>query len=262
MTTRYLLLFFIFASVATHAQNRRFLEKVDATEPVFYTESEPVSEQRLDLKNFDVSHNAGLFIGTINSERERRFRIILEQDSLLNQIALAGIDSYNKKRYIHSKTWRQESKSIKFALQYHHSKNKIYSAHAFTVDLLDLEFTQGYYCDKRNDESDLHLYKGKRPKITDPEDENYVEPIPLFAITEKQMGERILNILSKGTLGRDLLSKKYSRVGVAVKVDKHSLHANIRPELFVILIFGGKQLQDIKVPKDVADGSFDNVEEE
>lgn len=253
MTIRSIFISAIFISTASFAQSRRFLERVDNAKPCYYAES-TASAQRLDLLNFDAHQCSGFFISALNHQREFKSRTKLEQDSLLNRIATAGIESYNNKNYRSSITWQKDRGSIKFALQKYHSKNRIYVAHAFRLDLLDLDLSKSFYLDRRIGESELNLYLGKRPKENDPEDKDYVEPVPLNAITEQILAERLIKLMSSGEMEKDFLSKKYSRIGIAVKVDKKSLNAAKRPQLFVIVIYGGKLLQEIKVPQDVTNG--------
>ncbi|MBK9191528.1 MAG: hypothetical protein IPM77_08430 [Crocinitomicaceae bacterium] len=48
---------------------------------------------------------------------------------------------------------------------------------------------------------------------------------------------------------------------MALKIDKQSLNRNARPRIFVILIFGGKQLQNIKVPRGLMEDDENKLEE-
>lgn len=260
MTIRFIFILTALISTLSFGQSKRFLDRIEQTKPCYYNESE-ASGQRVDLLNFEKDDCAGMFISTLNKQREWKSRIKLEQDSLLNRIAVACIESYNNKKYRSSITWRNDRVTIKYALQKYHSKNRIYAAHAFRLDLLDLDMSKSFYLDKRIGESELDLYLGNRQKENDPEHEDYVEPVPLNAVTENILAERFMKLLSSGEMEKDLLSKKYTRIGIAVKVDRRSLNAAKRPQLFVILIYGGKLLQGLKIPQEIATGKFENVAE-
>src|SRR5688500_2461857 len=109
------LLIILIAPLAVMAQNRRFLERVDEIPPVYHEVSVASSGQRMDLINFDAAGVSGMIIGTFNAHRSLKFRPGLVQDSLLNRIAQAGIETYSKGRFIYSREWKQEKRSIKYA---------------------------------------------------------------------------------------------------------------------------------------------------
>jgi len=236
--------------------NKRLLDRIEKTETRFYNDRNLNAEKRIELFNFDDNDLSSLVICSVNDERKRRYRPLLEQDSLFNQIALTVLKIFNRKTFVHSPTWRKEKSAINYVLQRLHAKHKAYSAHVFLLDMLDLPFSTSFYCDKKNGNSPINLYKGKKPKVINPNDVNYVEPEALYAITEKQFSDRLLSLLSKGGYSKDLLSKKFSCIGVALKMDTRSLNKNVRPKIFVVLIFGGKVLQNIKLPSDLIEESY------
>jgi hypothetical protein len=259
MTLRFLYISVIFLPVLAVAQDRKFLERVDVTAPQFYVET-TAGGGRMDLVNFNAGAYAGLMIGTFNEHRRLRARPVLEQDSLLNRIALAAILSYNRNKYIYSGEWKKERSSIKYALHHQHASFKMYWAHAFALDVLDLDLRKPFYCDKKNPESDLSLYEGKKPAIIDPEAEGYVAPVPLAAVTDQEFCKRLLGFFS-GAIQDELLDDAYSRIGVALKVDPRSIKVGAyRPRVFVIVVLGGKRLQEVRVPEKVANSVYNKLE--
>lgn len=257
-----LLLLILFFGYFIHAQNKKFLEHIYSSPDYYYIYDQTATNQRIELLNANPDYLSGLFIQALKKERIRRFRPDLEQDSLLNRIARSSIETYNKTRFVYSKTWRQEKKSFRYALIHEESDHKLYSAHAFSIDMLDLKFAESFYYDPKPGTSSVNLYFGKKPEIRNTEDPDYVEPFPIQPVTEEIACQRLIQLLSKGNYKHDLLSKKFSRIGLAIKIDQSSVNRNERPRIFVILIFGGKQLQTIKVRTEMLNDNYDKLDED
>ncbi len=238
-----------------------FLNHVHEAENYFYNDQLQPSVSRIDLLNLDADHLSGLFVSVLKTERSRRLKPELIQDSLLNRIARSGITTFARSKFTYGKIWAVEKQNIKYALQREESKYKLYSAHAFCIDMLDLKFASPFHYDDRIGKSNTNLYYGRKTKASDPENPEQLEDVPVESVTEQQFAERLIDFLSKGMYRKDFLSKKFSRVGVALKIDKQSLNRNARPRIFVILIFGGKQLQNIKVPRGLMEDDENKLEE-
>jgi hypothetical protein len=251
----------IFCFGHSFGQNRRFLNHIENTVTAWYEETLNAGALRIDVKGFDPNYAAGLILGEMNKERIRKHRHEFQQDSLLNRIALAGMETFNKKSFVHGGTWFKERRSIKYALRIYQSENRIYAAHAFVIDMVDLKFSERFYYDKNTGTSSIDLYRGvANSRIDDTEHEDYVAPEPIEAITEDQFSQRLLRHFSKGEIGRNFMSRKFGSAGVAIKMDPASLRSSTkRPQVFVIVIFGGKMLQQIRVPKDVFEGHTETV---
>ncbi|MBD3638420.1 MAG: hypothetical protein HUJ25_13800 [Crocinitomicaceae bacterium] len=222
------------------AQNRKFLIHLNKQDPFKYDEIAAGAE-RLDLINLNTQQVCGVVLNGVNSQLSKKLREPLVQDSLLNKICYSGVQTYSTSRYTKRKTWKKEEKNINYALKLNHSRHKMFAAYAFKVDLLDLPGRDKFYCDKRNFDSDLHLYAGHRPKIRNPEHEDYVEPVPLFAKTEQQMVETLLELLESNGCMRNIMSRKFTRIGMAVRMEERSLYRTKRPYMYVVMILSGKQ---------------------
>lgn len=253
-------LFLVFA-FSVQAQNKLFLNHVHESENYFYNDQLHPSGSRIDLLNFNADHLSGLFVSIMQEERGRRFKPELIQDSLLNRIARSGILTFSRSKFTYGRLWAAEKQNIKYALQREESKFKLYSAHAFCLDMLDLKFASPFYHDEGVGKSNVNLYHGRKNKTGNQADQSDMDLEPVESVTEEQFAERLLDFLSKGSYRKDFLSKKFTRVGVALKVDKHSLNRNARPRIFVILIFGGKQLQSIKIPHGLMEDDENKLEE-
>lgn len=252
---------FLFISFLVQAQNKLFLNHVHESESVFYNDQLQPSVDRIDVLNFNADYLSGLFVSALKQERSRRFKSELVQDSLLNRIAQSCISTFARSKFTYGKIWSAEKQNIKYALQREESKYKLYSAHAFCLDMLDLKFATPFHYDDKIGKSNTNLYYGRKAKSLDTDNPEVMEEEPVESITEMQFAERIIDFFSKGAYRKDFLSKKFTRVGVALKIDKHSINRNERPRIFVVVIFGGKQLQTIKVPRGMMNDEENKLEE-
>lgn len=248
MYPRFFILFFVLSNLGVSAQNRRFINLADETEPVWYHQ-QSATETNLHLDRFDANHICGITIDGLNEFRTYKSRKPFGQDSLLNQIAAAGMSTFNRSSFTISRTWSKERKSIHFVLRNHQSEYRAYNAHAFVVDLLDLDMSKSFYYDSKPETSDIDLYAGKPSEVKDPTDEEYVEPKPLELISEISFIDRFIEEMSSGERYRDLMSRKYERVGISLKLNPFSMRSNRRPTLFVIVVFAGKVMQQVRVPQ-------------
>lgn len=221
-------------------QNRKFLIHVNQASPYMY-EEEQASGMRLDAESLNVDAICGGAVADINAKLRKKIRKPLQQDSILNMICRSGVATYSSSKYASRKTWRKEQKSIDYALKMQHSTNKMFIAYAFKVDLLDLSSKEKFYCDRRNRDSDLLLYEGDAPRIRNPEHEGYVEPIPLGLKSEEQAVAALMQHLENNGGVRDVFSKRFTQVGIAVKLEKRSLYRSRRPYMYVVVILAGKQ---------------------
>lgn len=248
-------------SFLVQAQNKLFLNHVHESENVYYNDQLQPSANRIDVLNLNTDYLSGLFVSALKHERSRRFKPELVQDSLLNKIARSGIHTFARSKFTYGKLWAVEKQNIKYALQREESKYKLYAAHAFCLDMLDLKFASPFHYDGSVGKSNTNLYSGRKTRLSDTDNPDGMEEEPVESITEQQFAERLIDFFSKGMYRKDFLSKKFTRVGVALKIDKQSINRNERPRIFVIVIFGGKQLQTIKVPRGMMNDEENKLEE-
>lgn len=221
-------------------QNRKFLIHVNQASPYMY-EEEDASGMRLDAENLDTDAICGGVVVDINARLRIKTRRPLQQDSILNMLCRSGAATYTPSKYANRKNWRNEQKSIDYALKLQHSTNKMFISFAFKVDLLDLSTKERFYCDRRNKDSELLLYEGDSPRIRNPEHEDYVEPIPLSLKREEQAVAALMQQLENRGGVRDIFSKRFTQFGIAVKMEKRSLYRSRRPHMYVVIILAGKQ---------------------
>ena len=228
-------------------QAKRFKETLKNCPSKWYDTSLVATSNRLDVFRLDEDYLSSISIKGINAKRKQRLRSNFEQDTLLNQICVSGINSFFRSRFKRRSTWRKEQKTILRALEEYQSDCNIFSARAFMIDLLDWPLSSAFYYLKKSTKTELKLFQGKQPPSTNPVVDGYEEPIPIETVTEKQFVDRIIETIPRKGPNSDLLSRKYSRIGIAMKIDASTLNRERRPRVYVILVLAGKRLQGIRL---------------
>jgi hypothetical protein len=236
---------FLLLGFSGKAQNRKFLIHYIRQNGKMY-ELHEVNAQRLDLHSLAKEEVSGNVIAGINAFLARKLRKPLVQDSILNKICFSGVETFSTSRFRNRKTWRKEQKNLDYALKLDQSKNRLFVAYAFRVSLLDLDVKEKFYCDKRVGESEIDLYRGNKPKFGNPKHEDYVEPVPLSPMTNEQMLNEVLKKLNQNGCLKNIFSRKFSQIGIAVRMEKRSLSRSKRPYMYVMLMLAGKQNQYMK----------------
>ena len=229
---------------------RHFEQRVADAPVVLFSNAHGLAESaELDVTNFDQEQIGSVLFSTINKERDAHHRPKLEYDSLYNRIAQTILTDFDGKKFLSSKAWYDQRRSINYILQVNQSQHKIYSLHAFRLDILNQDQGNGFYYDKIPGTSPFDLYDGKRPK--DEKDVVAEEPVPLAAVTIAQLSERFIDVIQSRSGGRDLYSQNYDVLGLGVKPDPDNANHKQRPRLLVVIVFGGKKLHRVKLPEEL-----------
>lgn len=237
---RALIVIAFICSFSSFGQNRKFLIDFNQSERFLHADAE-ASEHRVDIKNFDASQMSAMFLKKVDEELSKKLRPALTQDSILNQMAHSAIKFVARKTYKDRQKWRKEKRSFEYALKLSASKYRMLEAYRYQIDLLDYIAGGRFYFDRRIQTSSLNLYAGRPVKIKDPEHEDYVEPVPLEPKTEQAVVDLLLKKLESRGAWRDILSRKYYRIGVATKLEVKSMNRSKRPFIYVIILIAGKQ---------------------
>lgn len=237
-----------FLSSCAKTYDLRFNKKVEQTN-FKYSEKEIESSTvgTLNDMNFDTELLKGITLYEINNYKRRKKHPTLEFDSLYTQIAQNLINDYKTTNFLKSSAYYRKKKSVKNIVQIQGHSHKVSSVHAFYIDILNLPYGDKFHYTILDGTSKIHLYKGKKPTKKDKEKEGYQEPEPLGLCDGKLFGERVMDLFL-GQLGQDMNNKNFSVLGIAYKLDKRSMYRYKRPKVFGIIIFGGKKMQDVKIP--------------
>lgn len=239
------------AVVSCSGQNRKFLLNCHMSDNFNYSESESV-DGRLDMTAFNDDAICSGTIEKINAGLARKNRDLLKQDSILNRLSQATVQTFAKSRFLKTAKLKKEIPSIEYALRLSASKNRMISTYCFRVDLLDLVPGAKYYCNKREMTSEIHLYAGDPPKIRNKEHPDYVAPVPLLSKTISQtIDQLLLQFTAKGGM-REVMSKRYTQIGLACRLDERTLNQSKRPTMYFTLMLAGKQNQNLK-KKDITE---------
>lgn len=234
-------------TLSAQSQRLRLAEQLKIETVDYYDSLIEVSDTRLNPLKFDPYHGASLAISHINEKRRQRAREALVQDSLLNQICAAGLKSFSKFRFRNRSLMPKEKLQIQKIVNQYRMSERALSARVFTIDLLDWPKTARYYYLKRCKKSPMQLYKGKQPSTTNPDMEGYVEPIPILAVTERQFVERFLIRFIRSGSPSELTSRKFSKIGLAFRIDEKTIGRQKRPTVYAMVLVTGKKLQEVQV---------------
>ena len=232
---------FLFTIDTNYSENNYLKDSVN---PIEFINDSRLNEEFNPL-NVDIDLlNAGLY-SAIQSERKRKARQILTFSLQQYTLCIKFLDFYLPNKFVHeeeslekfTKTTKKALKKVKFPLG-------ISKTITFKVRALDFKGQNFYYL-RKDASSELKLFKGTKPTITDSIELNELkkEPVPTF--TYKKFIYYFMRNYLKKKYNTLLYSKDYSSMGVAVKVDKRTLNCNRIPEVAVILIFGANRLKNI-----------------
>ena len=233
----------------------RLSERIDQTEFVLKWDSTQIAgNNRINAFAPDKSVLAELGISAFNEERSKHHRKNLQRDSLFDRITLTFLEDFKSSRFLSSDSWRKENNALRDVLQIKKSRYKVYTIYALSLDILDLDFTSSFYHDVNHGTSSLNLYKGKRPKKQEMES----EPIPLETITEIEYQKRLVQLFSHGRNNLDMLSGQYEVASITAGINQSSLRGEKRPEILLVIMFGGKKLQSTKISKTMEEQMFNS----
>ncbi|NOQ71284.1 MAG: hypothetical protein GQ574_04750 [Crocinitomix sp.] len=235
-------------------QNKRFYEAID-TSTVKFAEEWGASGAKLDVLNFDDQNYEGAILDELNKVRSVRNRSLFIQDSAYNRMCLAGMETFTKK-YCGSNKFRDRIyRYTEIGIRRMQGVNKVFRVFTFSVSLIDLGSREYFYFDRRNFDSELQLYKGNTPTTRNPDNENYVEPIPVAKLDEQAFAQSFLKKLKRAMGGQDLQSKNFTHIGLAMRLDARSVRKRRTPKALVMIILGGKQTQKVKKQRPIPQNS-------
>lgn len=225
----------------------RLSKKIEKTE-YEYSENEIDGSGigMLSKVNLDIESLKGITLFQLNTERRKKNLTVFGVDSVLTQMSQSLLNDFRTSSFISSDSWGRKRRALKNILQMQGHSNKLCSAHAFTVDILDLPFGDRFHYRIADGESDIHLYEGRKPTKKEKEKKDYTEPEPLTLIDGKVFSARVLESL-KNNSKYEIYSKEFTTLGVSFKLDQRSMNCRKRPRLFGIIIFGGKRTQKVKI---------------
>ena len=241
------LFIFLFPLVVL-AQRKDFFHALDTVnaEPV---NTRSYAGDKIDVLHFNEANYAGIVLDYLNTVRNRKGRKAFEQDESFNRLCRVGMAKFSKNYFRGNKYEHQAVRYSEFSLRYLNAEHRLFKVFTFEVNLTHLnQFTRFYYL--RDDHStDLKLFLGKRPKITNPEHEGYEEPKPVKVISEFEFVSRVLKKIRSRAGVRDIYSKNYSHIGLDITIDEYTVHRKKIPKAKVMVVLGGKQLQKVRERK-------------
>ncbi len=247
----------LFLVQALTAQNRGYFERLDFSQPYGY-DLEQASTATVDVLGFDEKNYSGIVHQHLNEKRAKRGCPAWQQDSVLNQLTHYGINSFPQSLFTKRKLRRRLTRYTELSLNRLNTNFRLFISKAFTVRLIDLKRLRYFYYERKDTKTELHLFKGNRPKISNPDHPEYIEPVAVEVMREDDFAADIEAQLYR------LIGKKYfnnrllTHLSIALRLDKNSIHRKKAPQAFVYIIIAGKQTQKIKrkiIQNNVADST-------
>ena len=227
-------------------QNQRYYDWLDRTERDSVKIKAP-SIQEMNVLDFDRADFSGKLLHELNLQRTRKGRQEWQQNEAFMQVCNVGVKHFSKSFFKKSRKYRHKvTRYTEFGLRHMNASCRMFRAFTFYVNLTNLKKYSRYYFSRKDDTSPLRLYMGKRPRISDPEHEEYEKPLPVKPLTEDDFVRTLIGTIKGASNARELVLRRYSDIGIAMRLDEHTINRRKPPHVFVMIIVGGRQLQDTK----------------
>lgn len=188
--------------------------------------------------------NAGLF-SAIQRERKRKAKDILTFSLQQYTICNRFLEFYLPNKFVNDNDNIEKfSKTTKKALKKIQFPKGISKVITFKIRCLKFKGNNFYY-DKKDEDTDLKLFKGAKPTIKDSVKLAKIEKVPLEMFTYKQLIDYFIKNEFKRKYNAVLYGKEFSSLGCHIKVDERTLNKNKIPEIAIILIYGANRLKNI-----------------
>ena len=238
-------------------QNRRFFRIIDSTNAKF-AEEWGASGAKLDVLNFNEQNYEGAILDGLNAQRSLKNRQVFVQDSAYNRMCLTGIAAFSKGYYTSHKNETRVHRYTEIGIRRMQGNNRLFRVIMFKIRLADIGYNEYFYFDRRNFDSELQLYKGKKrltrkPVIVDDE-----EAIPVDELSEQDFVNNFVKKIKKEMSAREFYSKCYTHIGLSLCVDPSSVGRRRIPKAYVMVILGGKQTQKIKEARPILQNNAAN----
>lgn len=230
---------------ALNAQNRKYFERLDAALPVEVTSAQ-ANENKLDVLAFDQQNYDEILIDFVNAIRKRKSQKDFGLDTMLNRFSHFAVQNFPKSFFTKRKYAKKVVRYTDLSLRRMGMENRVFEARCFYVDLMEMKGTGNFYFKRLDQTTELRLFLGDRPRISNPDHPDYVEPIPMSPLSETGFCKSFFKCLKRELGMRNLLNRSFTQLSIGVRVDPTSLNRKKIPRAFVYVIVVGKQMQKIK----------------
>lgn len=233
-------------TVLLFGQKQKFYDQIERTEcdpiELFAAES-----SELEILDFDQQYYSGMIMHELNLKRGLRGKPGFVLDTTFSRICNTGVKHFSRSYFSSRKQHRRMIKYTEFGIRYLKGEHRLFKAYTFYFNLTNLNGHSRFYHAGGDETTRLKLFQGKRPRTMNPDNENYVKPIPVKPITEIEFSASIIQQLIRHDGAVEFYSKNYSHFGISMRVDEFSINRRKIPRAYIMIVIGGKQTQ--KVPK-------------
>lgn len=218
------------------------IEELDSTYTIQHAQA---SESEYDILSSGSEELESLFLSFLSKQvGERQDGIV--QSRTLNALATLATEAWQGSQYSDSKKWRNLKKYFQRASEKSTARFNYLNAVSFRIKLVNNQGKRFYY-DRKGSSGGLNLYTGKKVSNNSADDEDSESQVPLKYFTEKELVKRFEKELRRKTVITDLKRGSYSFVGLSVEIDENTLYKNRIPTARVVIVFGARRLQKVKV---------------
>ncbi len=241
-----IIIFILFIiSHVSMAQKAAFFDALKKNPYHHYQEGGVPMNRELNIINFNASQVISDFYYMVNQHEYRRSRTPLKQDSIYNKICETSLQIFNKSIFRSKQIWNRKKKYFYKALIQLNSNYRFYHAFVFKVKLVDYTW-QKYYYDRNDTDSDLHLIYGNKKdnkvKLDEGFELEYIKPIS-EALLMTNILRKLVQYFGKKNFG----SNYYSKIGFSIKLNEKSVNRRAIPEVYVMVMIGGKVMQKLRI---------------
>lgn len=199
-----------------------------------YDYSAPKSEQ-LTVRRFDANLLNKTIFHLINEKRSKKGVDTLEYTEALNRVCKNYQEDYEFKNFRNSSSIER-----KIGRKVHEKTKKmgfeggLILPVAAQSEALDYDGKKDFFLDRRNDESEFHLFYGKKPRKSE------VDPVrtPIAAHTYYVFAQQILDEMDSENR-KQLYKKHYKWGGIHTQWYYKSLNKRRMPKIKMIFLLGG-----------------------
>lgn len=195
----------------------------------------------LDIYHPDYDHLNELVLAKINEKRQKKSETVLERNEALQQTALYFTRDLKLSKFEKLKNDRKVLQKKVHLISW----KKGYNNNLLNV-IVTLNEAVNYkggkfYIDKKDTETNSHLFYGDKPTKKETEEPGYVSK-PIKDFSYEELAEKIANKFLQDKRTFKCLNSGYDLVGCSCSIDAKTLNRTKIPIIKAIIILGGKRI--------------------
>lgn len=214
-------------------------DSLSVQEPAYLDSEE--ANQIADPLTLDVNILNRCVFHAINEYREQKNKPTFTYSEELSNVALQFQKSYEHRKFTtFERMVKKFSRSSLDLTQKEGYKGTLVNVSASSFNVIDYN-NKPFFYERRDTTSPLHLFYGDRKKVKNDEDKR---PIPYYSYAA--LSRQVVKQMQKLEKKAKSMDKAYRDVGVYTMLDYKSLYRNGIPQVKVVILYGGFQIDLLK----------------